>query len=227
MRWPLLLLVLPLACAEPPPSRSAPRSLRADVALALTPTQAPWPETDALPLHTVTRAGAPWLGDVAGATVLERFVYAVDGAGVLWKVGADRRIRLLDGVLAVPVPGPEGPLVTVRGAEPGASAVWVLADEGPPRPLLEAAELPCALPDGKLAFVSTRTSVASVWLHAADSAPVQLTNVGLAAGRGLAGFVPPPARWLSCTDEALTWDDGRGAAWRLDLASGVAREVAR
>ena len=230
------LLTLAGACAEDPAeARRTPAPLRVERGpLALEVTRLAWDETDAAPLGALRR-GTPegvetLMEDLRAAALIEgrggTFAYVVDEAGALWRVGEARRARLLDGVLAAPVPAPGGLLVTRRAEEPGRSAVWQLPEGAAARLLVADAERPCPLPDGRLAFVSTRTSVASVWLLEATG-PVQLTNVGLAAGRPLTGFVPPPAAWLGCDAEALAWDAGDGATWRLELATGRVQESLR
>lgn len=81
-------------------------------------------------------------------------------------------------------------------------------------------ERPVALPDGRLLFVSTRTTVASLWLIDAGSGepPIQVTNRGLAAGGPMDGFVPGPSGEVIVSPGKVAYDAGGGDWWSLDLS---------
>lgn len=135
-------------------------------------------------------------------------------------------------VLGVPARRPSGERVVARrGSEPGESDLYVESTDGRSRPLAPAPgpdELPIALPDGRIAFVSGRTSVASLFVVDPETGALrQLTNRGLVAGRAWQGFVPPPAREARFEAGALVYDDGSGEIWRVDLTTGDARSLGR
>ena len=72
-----------------------------------------------------------------------------------------------------------------------------------------------ATAQGHLAFVSSLTGLASVWIVPLDgsSAPRQLTNVGLRKDRS--DFVAPPAEAPTFRGAFLLWRDGAGAMHRV------------
>jgi len=118
-----------------------------------------------------------------------------------------------------------------RGAEPGESDLFLVDADGKATPLAPAAgpdELPLALADGRVAFVSGRSTVASIWIVDPNSgALAQLTNRGLVAGKPWRGFAPPPARDFREMSGALAYDDGSGRRWRVHLANGRGEEESR
>ncbi|MBK7581635.1 MAG: hypothetical protein IPI67_15685 [Myxococcales bacterium] len=134
-----------------------------------------------------------------------------------------------EGVLGHPVSLPDGRRIESRtGRDPGESDLWLIEASGASAPLTPAPgfdELPFVLPDGRVTFVSGRTTVASLFVVEPNTGETQqLTNIGLAAGKPWSGFVPPPAREPSFSDGALHYDDGSGKRWRVDVATGAATE---
>lgn len=105
----------------------------------------------------------------------------------------------LDGKPLAPAPGPDDlPLLVEVGGADGADGLAVV-------------------------FVSGRSGVASLWRVDVDGGGLrQLTNAGLRPGHLDERFVPTPARTMSADDGAVTYDDGSGRVWRVDLARGTA-----
>ncbi len=153
----------------------------------------------------------------------------VSEAGELERVDAAGRKRLASGVLGSPALLPGGRIVVAqRGSEPGESDLQLLG-EGAPVPLAPAAgpdDFPIALPDGRVAFVSGRTGLASLWVVQPETGEArQLTNVG--RDRVDDAFVPPPLRDVRVDAASLSYDAGDGARYRVDHRSGdVEREGA-
>lgn len=167
----------------------------------------------------------------ARAVLLEEESLLVVGTdGVLSRFDGASTTPLTDRVAGAPARLPNGDLVVSRlGAEPGESDLHVLPVRGPMRALAPAPgpdDLPTALSDGRIAFVSGRTSVASLFvLHPDTGALTQLTNRGLIAGRPWRNFVPLPAETLGEREGQLEYLDGAGRTWRVDLATGTARST--
>lgn len=154
-------------------------------------------------------------------------------AGVL-VVATDRSLLRLDArgwrriatnVLGRPAVLGSRLVISRAGDEPGQSDLVVIEPSGSLRTLAPAPgpdDLPIALPDGRVAFVSGRTGVASLWVvHPDRGAAEQLTNRGVTPGRGLVGFVPPPATVLSVDAVGIEYDDGEGGVHVVDHRSGV------
>ena len=122
-------------------------------------------------------------------------------------------------------------VVSRRGDAPGETDLWIVPKSGEARPLAPAPgadDLPTILPDGRVAFVSNRTTVASIWIaDPKTGTAVQLTNRGLAAGRELTGFVPTPMKRMAVEGGALVYESSPGRWWSIDLTTGAAREIAR
>jgi Tol biopolymer transport system component len=119
---------------------------------------------------------------------------------------------------------PDGSIVvSQQGASPGESDLQLLRD-GSARPLVPAPgpdDFPTALPDGRIAFVSGRTGLASLWVvDPVGQSLQQLTNVGRT--RVDESFVPPPLREVRVDAEALFYDPGDGQKWRVDHRTGAA-----
>jgi hypothetical protein len=213
--------------------------VRGDVVLFAARLEAPKPETD----HAVAFRILRW--DVAedrltvvaerarDAALLEEGLALVDAEGTLLVPGDDgRRVARLDRVAAGMAVLDDGALVVSRlDDEPGGSTLWRVPADGEPQALAPAAgpnELPIALPGGRIAFVSGRTTVASLWIFdPATGEARQLTNRGLVAGRSLEGFVPPPTLegGRVVRGDLLVYDAGRGALWQVHLETGFARPV--
>jgi Tol biopolymer transport system component len=122
-----------------------------------------------------------------------------------------------------------GVVVSKPGDAPGESDLWLHPAKGEPRALTSAPggdDMPAALSDGRIAFVSNRTTVASLWiLDPATGEERQLTNVGLAAGKNMAGFVPTPMKELQVDGKALRYEAAPGQWWSVDADSGKAERV--
>jgi hypothetical protein len=124
----------------------------------------------------------------------------------------------------------DGKIVVARlGEEPGESDLWIVTKDGAPRTLCVAPgpdEQPFALSDGRVLFVSARTSVASLWVaDVATGECAQLTNRGMRAGGPRDGFVPPPEGEVREDRNSIVYDAGGGSLWRVDLSTGTGREV--
>lgn len=184
-------------------------------------------ETDQQP------AGSLWLGstelrDVVATARGPAATFAVTAGGALVRLAGGRSTTLLVGALGRPAALPDGGVVVARRSdEPGETDLWLVSAAGSARALASAPgpdDLPIAIPDGRVAFVSARTSVASLWVvdPGSDAPPRQLTNRGLAAGGARVGFVPPPVEVIEATHDHLVYDTGGGARWRVALADGAA-----
>lgn len=135
------------------------------------------------------------------------------------------------GVLGPPALLAAGRRVEARATdEPGESDLWLVEASGAAAPLAPARgpdEMPMALPDDRVAFVSGRTTVASIWIVDPSSGlALQITNRGLLAGKPWSGFVPPPARDVRVGASEISYDDGSGRRWRVDLTTGKAEAEA-
>ncbi len=215
-RWLLAVLLLP-ACVDPPAQTTSGLAPAGAVTVEVTDAI---PETERGPRRDVVIDDQVAFSDVRAADAR----WVVDHDGVLWRVTDGTKRRVLDRVLGVPVAHPAGPIVVREGEAPGDSTLWLLADE--PRALTAGPgdSMPFVLPDARVVFVSTRTTVASVWILDAQLAEArQLTNVGLVAGRGLDGFVPTPAERFEWKG-LLTFDAGDGR-YHLDVDTGEARRL--
>jgi hypothetical protein len=149
--------------------------------------------------------------------------------GDLERIGAAGRALVATRVLGEPALLADGSVVVAQlGNEPGESDLQWLR-EGTTAALAPAAgpdELPIALPDGRVAFVSGRTGLASLWVIDLETQSLQqLTNVGRT--RVDAEFVPPPVRDVTVDAEAVRYDAGDGQTWRVDHRSGVAAREER
>lgn len=189
--------------------------------------------------------------DVTAAVVAHGAIYAVDRARALVRLdvaiaarkpatrGGARELDvhatpIFDRVLGTPAVLGDGALVVSRlGDEPGESDLWLvpLDAKAPPHVLFAAPgadDRPAALDDGRVLFVSTRSTVASLWIgDVAKGEAEALTNAGLVAGRGragLAGFVPPPNGVVERSRTHVVYDAGDGW-WSVELATGRARRV--
>ena len=108
------------------------------------------------------------------------------------------------------------------GAEPGESDLWLVDASGSAAPLAPAPgpdEKPVALPDGRVAFVSGRSTVMSLWVvEPTTENATQLTNHGLVAGKLGSGFIPPPSGGLRVDGRTLSYEDGSGQSWQVEVA---------
>lgn len=215
----LLLLV---ACVDAPATGEASRGLAPEGTRTV----------ERAPAIPETEQGATFDVVVGDRTVFEDVKdaspeWVVDRDGVLWRIAAGEKTRVIDRARRVPVVHPRGAIVVRAGDEPGRTSLWLLS-AGEPRAIAAstgADDRPFVLPDGRVVFVSTRSSVASVWiLDAALTEARQLTNVGLVAGRGLDGFVPPPAGEIRFVAGRVEYDAG-GGWWSLDPNDGKAERL--
>lgn len=153
----------------------------------------------------------------------------VDTDGVLWRRTNGVSTKLLDRTFGAPAILADGSIVISRRHAPGDTDLWIVPPQGEPRALAPAEgsdDMPLALPDGKVAFLSTRTTVASIWvIDPRTGALAQLTNRGLAAGRDMLGFVPTPMHRMSIEGSELRYEAAPGELWAVDVASGAARRV--
>lgn len=188
-------------------------------------------ETDQQPAGTLW-AGSSGLDDVVATARGPSATFAVTADGALVRLADGRRTTLLERAIGRPAALPDGGVVVAQAAaEPGESDLWLVSLAGARRALAPAAgpdDLPIAIPDGRVAFVSARTSIASLWIvdPATDEAPRQLTNRGMAAGGARVGFVPPPVEVLEASVDHLIYDAGGGARWQVALADGAAEPLA-
>ncbi len=179
------------------------------------------PLSDTEPL--LAEAGAPprvratWpLFDGASARLVD---------GHLWLGQDGQEWEVATGVIGTPTIDSEGTrFVYCRQADGlGLSSIeaWARAEDGSwtgPRVLDDHADRPAISPDGeRVAFVSGRTGVASIWLVPfAGGDAVQLTNAGLednrVPGQPPTNFVAPPHQGPPRFDGgALVWDAPDGS----------------
>jgi hypothetical protein len=166
---------------------------RSEVAVTLRAVSAPIDETDAPRLFDLVRT------DERGGkrTIATRVREAVeDGSDllvvsfdrVLYRLREGKKIPIADRVSGAPAILEDGSIVVSRlGDLPGETDLWLYPRSGAPRAIAPAPgpdDLPKALPGGRIEFVSGRSSIASRWVvDVRGGPPVQLTNVGLVAGR--------------------------------------------
>ena len=154
----------------------------------------------------------------------------VDEDGVLWRQANGISTKLLEGVAGTPVISADRSIVVSRrGDAPGETDLWLVPASGEPRALAPAAgpdDQPTLLGDGRIAFVSARTTVASIWIvDPRTGVASQLTNRGLAAGRNMSGFVPTPMMRMSAVKNELRYESAPGEHWAVDVTSGAARRT--
>ena len=187
-------------------------------------------ETDQQPsytLHDFDRGAAALtsLGiSVRHAKRVGDALFVVTEQGDLERIGAAGRALVATRVLGEPALLADGSIVVAQlGDEPGESDLQWLR-KGTTATLAPAAgpdEMPIALPDGRVAFVSGRTGLASLWvIDLATQSLQQLTNVGRT--RVDAEFVPPPVRDVRVDAFAIRYDAGDGQYLRVDHHTGVA-----
>jgi Tol biopolymer transport system component len=120
-------------------------------------------------------------------------------------------------------------VVSRRGDAPGETDLWLIPEKGEPRALAAAEgsdDMPVVMSDGKIAFVSTRSTIASIWiLDPISGKASQLTNRGLVAGKKREGFVPPPMQSMTAHGSELRYESAPGVWWAVDAASGAARRL--
>ena len=149
-------------------------------------------------------------------------VFAVNERAELVRIDADGERRLLDGVVGRPAPRADGSVVVARDhGELGESDLWLVDDGGGARVLAPAPggdDVPIALPDNRVAFVSGRTGIASLWTVNVETGELrQITNRHLRLGEPLVDFVPPPVIVKSASSEVIEYDAGDGEIWRVAL----------
>ncbi len=239
----LLALAVFVACdapasdptPTPAPSGSQRELDRRDGERLIAVASAPRAETDQQPLAEL------WLfderrehwsllaRDVRSAALGPRGTFVVDGAAELWRIDAHgRRERWLERAAGKPAPLADGSVVVAQQSGPGETDLVHVDERGRVRALAPAPgpdDSPIALGDGRIVFVSGRTTIASLWLVDLDAnAPIQLTNRGLVAGKPLTGFVPPPREVLNASPDELVYDAGQGDVWRVAIPSGHAQK---
>lgn len=204
---------------------------REGTALIVTRAAPAMPESDHVPAHDVVVADAAGfehrLPAVRAAALWPKEgrarVVAVDAAARLVIIEGAVRRPLLDHVVGVPVVVDATRVLAVREAEPGETDLWLVSDDGgPPRALAAAPgadDSPQLLPDGRVAFVSGRSGVASVWIvdQTPGAAPRQLTNVGERPGALSSSFVPPPEGPITVDGDRLSFTDQAGVRHRIAL----------
>jgi hypothetical protein len=149
-------------------------------------------------------------------------VFAVTASAELVRLEGGAEHRLLDGVVGKPAPRADGSVAIARDhGELGDSDIWLVEESGAARALAPAPgadDVPIALPDSRIAFISGRSGVASIWtVDVRSGALVQITNRHLRAGQPLDGFVPPPVVVLRASSDELEYDAGGGELWRVAL----------
>jgi hypothetical protein len=190
-------------------------------------------ETDQRPLYELAlwEAASDELrlvrSDVRTAALGEDAVFAVTSGGLLVRIdGAGDKV-LFDRARGKPTVLADGSVAVARaGSEPGETDIWLATAGGVARPIAAGPgpdDLPIALPDGRLAFVSGRSGIASLWIaDPSTNMARQLTNRGLTPGKPLTGFVPPPLEVLGVSATEIRYDAGDAEGWSVDLATGAA-----
>jgi hypothetical protein len=118
-------------------------------------------------------------------------------------------------------------VISRPGDEPGETELWYRPANGGEARLLFPApgadDRPTALPDGRLLFVSTRTTIASLWIGDPKTGElIQLTNRGLAAGKPRVSFTPPPDGELMLREDGtVEYDAGGGQMISVALNGGA------
>jgi hypothetical protein len=123
----------------------------------------------------------------------------------------------------------DGSVVSSRpGDEPGETELWLepASPNDEPRVLFPAPgadDRPTVLLDSRLLFVSTRTTIASLWIADLQTNQLtQLTNRGLSAGKPRDHtFTPPPHGPITVHKDSISYDAGGGLIVRL--STGGAR----
>jgi hypothetical protein len=127
------------------------------------------------------------------------------------RAGVPERERSIDEVRPHAVLA-DGRRVEVRSSGMGESELFLVDAHGA-RPIASAPgpdDAPLALSDGRVAFVSGRTGIASVYVvDVATGALAPLTNVDVKRAKD-PRFVPPPIRALEEKSGALEWTSRRG-----------------
>jgi hypothetical protein len=188
-------------------------------------------ETDQQPAG-VLQVGATRLSDVTASARRGSATFVVTADGELAKITGETRTQLLDRAIGRPAALADGSVVVARRSdEPGETDLWLVDEHGAARTLAPAPgpdDLPIAIPDGRVAFVSARTGIASIWIvDPAVGAATQLTNRGLVVGGARTNFVPPPNEVISATNDHVEYDAGGGEIWRVALDDGAARRSGR
>lgn len=181
------------------------------------------PESDERPLATFHVDGVDVQGRAA-LTLEDGRVLIIDARDALRFASSKR--PLLDGVRAV-ADLRDGRVVASRSTDVGESDLWLVPlqpRDGPPRALAAekgADEMPLVLDDGRVLFVSTRSSVASLWIVAPDGTSLrQLTNADARPGALGAAFVPSPVEYVASEGARVTYDAGDGALVTIDVDTG-------
>lgn len=147
--------------------------------------------------------------------------FAVDAEQRLLRLDPAAARPLLSNAAGKPAPLADGSVVVARATSPGETDLWHVSREGHARAISPAPgpdDLPFALADGRIVFVSGRTTVASLWIvDPSSSQATQLTNRGLVAGKPMSGFVPPPTLVLEATASELVYDAGGGDVRRVTI----------
>lgn len=185
-------------------------------------------ESDEEPTYRLSVDGRSVRDDVRAATTAPGAVFATTKDGDLVRIDADGQRVLLTGARGKPAVLEDGSVAVSRDvADTGETELWLVPERGAPRALAPHAgpdDMPIAIPDGRIAFVSSRTTIASLFVFdPRDGSLRQLTNHGLLAGKPLTGFVPPPLFVESVTEREIVYDAGGGERWRVSLDSGEAR----
>ncbi|MCA9593723.1 MAG: hypothetical protein KC776_10445 [Myxococcales bacterium] len=191
------------------------------------------PDTDQQPVRVLYRREGDALvrlrSGVRSAVLGERGVFAVTTEGQLVLIDDRGERVLLEQARGKPALLGDGSVVVAREKELGETDLWQVSATGEARALAPAPgpdDLPIALPDGSVVFVSGRTGIASLWQVDPRGGPAsQLTNRGLAPGRPLTGFVPPPNEVIEVASDHLSYDAGGGRRYRVELPSGAARTL--
>jgi hypothetical protein len=187
-------------------------------------------ESDEEPTYRLSVDGRPMRDDVRAVSTAPGAVYATTKNAELVRIDAEGQHVLLDGVRGKPAVLEEGAVVVARDfGDTGETDLWLVPARGALRALGAHPgpdDQPMAIPDGRIAFVSGRTGIVSVFvLDPKTDSLRQLTNRGLSVGKPLVNFVPPPLEVESVTETELVYDAGGGERWRVELETGEARKL--